>query len=133
VLKQALAGKTVGVQSGSSQLNVMRNHYQGVTVREYERADQMFEDLAAGRVDAIFLIESAADDTLATNLGKGDSFVGPSFSGADYPELGKGVAVALAQNKPALKAQLDTAVDAMLADGTVKSLSEKWFHKNIAF
>jgi octopine/nopaline transport system substrate-binding protein len=54
---------------------------------------------------------------------------GYGFSGG---VLGQGSAIAIQKNNPELKAALDSALNSMIKDGTLKQLSEKWFGENVA-
>ena len=58
--------------------------------------------------------------------------LGPVLTSADFPEFGKGQGVAMGKGKTELKTKVDGAVDAMLKDGTVKTLSMKWFKVDIS-
>jgi octopine/nopaline transport system substrate-binding protein len=49
---------------------------------------------------------------------------GPRYGGGT---LGFGVAVGLRKTDPELQAKFDVAVGAAVADGTVKTMSMKWF------
>ncbi|MBD9596914.1 transporter substrate-binding domain-containing protein [Ensifer sp. ENS05] len=130
VLKE-LDAKVVGTQVGSAQTSAAQANLKGVTLREYERADQMFEDVRAGRVDAILLIETAAADIIVSDAGKGTVFAGPSLTGKDFPELGMGFGIALKKGNQELKARLDGAIASMVQDGTIKQLSEKYLGKDV--
>lgn len=130
-LISAMSGKTVGTQVGSAQTGAVVANFEGATNREYERADQMFDDLRAGRVDGIMLIETAAVDIMKTESGRGTKFAGPSFTGKVLPELGMGFGIAVKKGNAELKARLDKAVESMIADGTIKTLSEKHLGKDV--
>ena len=52
------------------------------------------------------------------------TLAGPRYAGG---ALGFGVAVGLRKTDPELQAKFDAAVGAAIADGTVKTLSTKWF------
>jgi octopine/nopaline transport system substrate-binding protein len=52
------------------------------------------------------------------------TLAGPRYGGGP---LGFGVAVGLRKGDPELLAKFDAAVNAAVADGTVKTLSTKWF------
>ncbi|WP_425291833.1 transporter substrate-binding domain-containing protein [Ensifer adhaerens] len=54
------------------------------------------------------------------------------MTSADFPEFGKGQGVAVAKGNTELTAKVDKAVAAMLADGTIKTISEKWFGYDIS-
>lgn len=130
-LEAALAGKTIGVQTGSTHEAVIRAHFPSSDVRLYERNDQIADDLTAGRLDAGLLEESVWGELIKDRAQL--AVTGPSLTSANYPEFGKGTAIALKKGNSKLKARVDGAVAEILADGTVVELSNKWFGYDIAF
>ena len=56
------------------------------------------------------------------------AFSGPQLGG---PIWGEGEAMGVRMADGDLKAKLDDAIKAALADGTVKELSEKWFKTDV--
>jgi octopine/nopaline transport system substrate-binding protein len=131
-LQKALSGAAIGVQTGTTHEQVVRAHFEGADVRVYDRPDQIADDLIAGRIDAGLMERSAWDPLIKERGADKLVYAGPLLSSADFAEFGKGQGVAIAKGKTELKGQLDTAVNAMLADGTIKTISEKWFGYDIA-
>ncbi|WP_288587245.1 transporter substrate-binding domain-containing protein [uncultured Methylobacterium sp.] len=125
-IKPLLKGKTVGVQVSTIHAAFMDKYLKGtVEVREYKTTEQHDLDLAAGRIDAIF----ANDAPLRATVEKPEfadtvMLAGPRFRGGI---LGRGVAMGLRKGEAKLKAKLDEGIDAVIADGTLKKLSLKWF------
>lgn len=124
-IEDDLKGKTVGVQVASIG-SILVKHYlaDDVTIREYKTTEEHDLDLKAGRVDFV-----AASIAYLTAVQKKPGFeqlkiVGPHFQGG---MLGPGIGVAMRKGDTALKAKFDEAIKAATADGTIKSLSEKWF------
>lgn len=95
-----------------------------IEIRQYKTTEQHDLDLAAGRVDAVFASMSYLKGVVEAPENKDSTFAGPRYGGG---ALGFGVAVGLRQTDPELQAKFDTAVNAAVADGTVKTLSMKWF------
>lgn len=123
-MKPLLKGKTVGVQSSTTNANFLDKYFKGVvTTREYKTVEQHDLDLQAGRVDANFLNRRTADD-MKKEATKDFVQVGTYFTGG---VLGRGVGVGLRKDDTELKAAFDTAIAAAVADGTVKKMSEKYF------
>jgi octopine/nopaline transport system substrate-binding protein len=124
-LKPLLQGKVIGVQTASTGATFVEKYLKGVVeVREYKTTEQHDLDLAAGRVDLV-MASMAYLTTSAAKPGNEEMTVaGPRFQGGF---LGKGSSVGLRKDEPELKAMFNEAIDAAKADGTVKSLSEKWF------
>jgi octopine/nopaline transport system substrate-binding protein len=128
-VRAALKGKTVGVQVSSTHSNFADQYLKGaVEIREYKTTEQYDLDLAAGRVDAVLGDATALRGTLDKPEFKDFTVAGPGFSGG---VLGRGVGVGLRKDSQDLKAMFDTAISAAIADGTVKTLSEKWFKVNV--
>ena len=124
-LKPLLQGKTIGVQTASTGATFVEKYLKDVVeVREYKTTDQHDLDLAAGRVD-LLMASMAYLTTASAKPGNEEMIVtGPRFQGGF---LGKGSSVGLRKNETELKAMFDEAIDAAKADGTIKTLSEKWF------
>ena len=131
-LSKALAKAVIGVQTGTTHEQVVRAHFPNADVRVYDRTDQIADDLIAGRLDA-GLMERSAWEPLVKERGTDKlAYAGPLLTSADYPEFGKGQGVAMGKGKTDLKGKLDGAIAAMLADGSVKVMSEKWFHYDVS-
>jgi lysine-arginine-ornithine-binding protein len=130
-LVDGLAKAAIGVQAGTTHEQVVRSHFPNADVRVYDRPDQIADDLVAGRIDA-GLMERSAWDPLVTDRGTALAYAGPLLTSADFGEFGKGQGVALQKGKAELKTRVDGAVAAMLTDGTIATISEKWFGYDIA-
>ena len=91
-LTKALAGKTIGVQTGTIHQNFLESGDVGsVTVRKYKTQDEVNLDLASGRIDAALAAAVAFTD-YAAKSGKPVVLVGPTFSGGAF---GNGVGVGI--------------------------------------
>jgi octopine/nopaline transport system substrate-binding protein len=125
-IKAAVKGKIVGVQGSTTNANFVNEYLKGsvAEVREYKTTEQHDLDLAAGRVDFVFAAHSAFAATIASPVGKDMEIVGPALNGGI---LGRGVAVGLRKEDTDLKEAFDKAIAAAKADGTVKTLTQKWF------
>jgi octopine/nopaline transport system substrate-binding protein len=124
-LKEALKGKTIGVQVSTTLADFATKNLKDVaTVNEYKTIDERDLDLKAGRIDAIL------DDypPLADLLEKPDStelaFVGPKFKGGVF---GDGVGYGIRKEDADLLDKFNTALKAAQDDGSVKKYSLKWF------
>ncbi|KAA9000751.1 ABC transporter substrate-binding protein [Affinibrenneria salicis] len=125
---ESLRGKRVGVLQASVQENYAKAHWapKGVDVVSYQDQDQIYLDMTSGRLDAT-LVMSAAGQTgfLSRPDGKGFAFVGDAVD--DESILGAGIAFGLRKGDDALKQKLNTAIAKVKADGTVTTLSKKYF------
>jgi octopine/nopaline transport system substrate-binding protein len=127
--KPLLKGKTVGVQGSTIHANFADKYLKGTAeIREYKTTEQHDLDLAAGRIDAVLADATAIMGTLEKPEFKDYVIVGPSISGG---LLGEGVGVGLRKEDTELKKSFDDAIAAAIKDGTVKTLSLKWFKVDI--
>jgi lysine/arginine/ornithine transport system substrate-binding protein len=128
----SLAGKRVGVLQGSSQEDYAKHHWTpaGVEVQSYPTQDQVFSDLAAGRLDAsVQEATVATDGFLSKTPGRDFDFAGPPLR--DDALLGAGVGLGLRKGDTALRERVNAALDSLKADGTLGALSRKYFGRDI--
>lgn len=128
MLFKGLAGKTVGVQSGTTQGAFLQKHAPDLKLKTYETQDQMQMDLSAGRLDASFSEVTPQSQFLDT-AGKGKFAMTHVVikSSADPAVLGQGIGVGINQKNAPLKQKVDKVLCELIADGTIKASSEKWF------
>ena len=124
-IKPMLQGKTIGVQTASTGAAFVDRYLKGVLeVREYKTTEEHDLDLKAGRVDLV-MASMAYLTTASQKPGNEDmTTAGPRFQGGF---LGRGSSVGLRKDDTKLKAMFNDAIGAAKADGTIKTLSEKWF------
>jgi octopine/nopaline transport system substrate-binding protein len=124
-IKPALQGKIIGVQTASTAAAFVDKYLKGVLeVREYKTTEEHDLDLKAGRVDLV-MASMAYLTTASQKPGNEDmTTTGPRFQGGF---LGRGSSVGLRKDDTELKAMFNEAIAAAKADGTIKTLSEKWF------
>ncbi|MEN3930593.1 transporter substrate-binding domain-containing protein [Microvirga sp. W0021] len=125
-LKPFLKGKTIGVQTASIASRFLSEYFKDIiTLREYKTTEQHDLDLAAGRLDAVM----ASRGYLAAVMKKPSNsemvLAGPRFHGGDI--IGPGTGAGFRKEDTELRDMFNTAIDAAIADGTIKRLSEKWF------
>jgi octopine/nopaline transport system substrate-binding protein len=124
-LKPFFKGKVIGVQVSTTNSAWTEKYFKGAAeIREYKTTEQHDLDLAAGRVDAVVQAHASAQATIDSAVGKDMMIAGPAFRGG---MLGLGVALGLRKEDNDLKAAFDAAVKSAIADGTIKTLSLKWF------
>ena len=116
-----LEGKRIGVQGGTIQAayaeqNLSANN----TVVSFSTADQAMADLAGGNLDTIIADGAYLDPVVAASNGALE-FVG------DEVMIGDGIGAGIRKDEPELKAQLDDALAALKADGTVDKLIAQYF------
>ena len=124
-LKPLLKGKLVGVQTSTAHANFLDKYFKDVVeIRQYKTTEQYDLDLAAGRLDAVFGSISYLKGMVESKGNSEMMLSGPRYVGG---VLGAGVAVGIRKTDPELRDKFDAAVGAAIADGTVKTLSMKWF------
>ena len=92
----------------------------------YKDQNMAWGDLLNGRIDASLVMSAAGQaGFLSKPQGKGFGFIGKPVS--DDTILGSGIGFGLRKGDEATKKQLDAAIDKVRADGTIKTLAEKYF------
>ena len=122
----SLKGKKIGVQRSTINDRFATAKFGGATIVRYTKQDEVFLDLAAGRIDAT-LVDAVAGDVgfLKLPAGKGYAFTGPVYDDAAY--FGTGVGVALRKGEAPLRDQLNAAIKAIRGNGVYKTLQAKYF------
>lgn len=129
---ESLKGKRVGVEQGTMQENYAKAYWAkaGIDVVSYQTQDQVYQDLVAGRLDAGFQDEVAGSyGFLKQPQGKGFAFAGKEVF--DEQLFGKGTGIGLRKSDTDLKMKLNTALAAMIKDGTYKKIADKYFDFDI--
>ena len=123
--KADLAGKVVGVQDGSSAVDAVHKdealHKSLKEVKAFGDNVTALMDLAAGRLDAVVVDEVVG--RYYTSKKPGEYRILEENLGAE--EYGVGLRL----EDTALRAKLDETLDAMVADGTAKTIYAKWFEE----
>lgn len=129
-LKSELAGKVIGVQTGSTAATFVGEYFKGLDIREYPSFEQLGLELTAGRIDLAVANVTAFKAVIDANPKGALVFTGPTFAGG---VLGLGTTnVALRPDDDALRAAFDEAITAVNKDGINKALTEKWFGVDIS-
>lgn len=119
-------GKSIGIQSGVVYKQFLEENFKDIaTIRTYDLPLMRDLDLTGHFIDAVF------DDVtrFPTEIkDPGVKMAGPKIRS---PRWNIGEALGFRKEDADLRAKFDAAITAALADGTVKKLSEKWFHMDI--
>ncbi len=127
ITNEGLDGLAVGVQRATIHENFLRDNYGDiVTIRAYATQDEANLDFVAGRVD-LLLADSMAlqGGFLDTPDGADAEFVGPDFT--DPRWFGDGAGIAVRKGEGELLDALNGAIVAIRADGTYKTINDKYF------
>jgi len=132
-LFQGLAGKTIGVQGGTTHGDYLRQKAGDVTIKNYDTLDQMQIDLDARRLDATFADLTSQSKFLKKVGDQNFSLSKLIIKGSSAPEvLGYGIGIGINKNNTELKEKVDAALCKLINDGTIKTSSEKWFDIDIS-
>ncbi|MBB4403149.1 MULTISPECIES: transporter substrate-binding domain-containing protein [Rhizobium/Agrobacterium group] len=121
----ALAGKRLGVQRGSSQDTFLTDNYKDSEIVRYDKTTDPEMDLIAGRVDLMIANRvTSMVGFLATPEAANFGLVGQEYSGG---VLGEGNAIALRKDDTELLNRVNSALDAIFANGKYDQITSKYF------
>jgi polar amino acid transport system substrate-binding protein len=115
--KDSLAGKTVGVQLGTTG-DIESQKIVGATVKNYDDIGLAFQDLMNGQTDAVIADNPLALGYVGQNPDKLKT-VGEVFTDEFY-------GIAVCKDKTDLLAQLNKGLAAVKAQGLIDQLTQKW-------
>lgn len=116
-----LAGKKVGVGLGTNYEQWLRANVPTADVRTYDDDPTKYQDLKAGRIDAVLNDRLVAADFVKTS---------PEFVASGPPFAAQGAGVAMKKDA-ALKVIIDQAINALRASGKLSALSQQWFGMDV--
>jgi arginine/ornithine transport system substrate-binding protein len=131
ITPSGLSGKKIGVKRGTIHDRYLSDQFASTAdIRRYGYSDEIFIDLALGRLDLAFgdgitLTESF----LKTELGAEFDLVRPNFS--DPRWFGRGEGIAVRKGDVDLLARLNRSLGQILADGTYQEIRSKYFDYDI--
>ncbi|WP_297510090.1 cystine ABC transporter substrate-binding protein [uncultured Caulobacter sp.] len=112
-----LAGKKVGVGLGTNYEQWIRANVPTADVRTYDDDPTKYQDLKAGRIDAVLNDRLVAADFVKTS---------PEFAASGPPFAAQGSGVAMKKD-PGLKIVIDQAIAALRNSGELTAISQRWF------
>jgi ABC-type amino acid transport substrate-binding protein len=115
-----LAGLRVGVQAGTTGDIYASDNIPGAEVVRYDEITLAFQALQSGDVDAVLNDGPTSADIIAKNPDMGAVLVGDPLSEEYY-------GIAVQPDEPELLDALNTALAAIIADGSYRDLYFKWF------
>ena len=127
---EGLSGKVVGLQRGTIHQCYMEKAFPDVELKLYGTQEEVFLDLAAGRIDAQI---SDSIQALEGFLSK-DEGAGYAFLGGDQFDLechGEGAGIAVRKGEDELRQNLNAAIQAIRKDGTYKTINDEYFDFDI--
>jgi lysine/arginine/ornithine transport system substrate-binding protein len=125
---ESLKGKRIGVLQGSTQETYAHKHWtDGIEIVPYPSQDQVWNDLAGGRLDAALASGPTAETGfLKTAQGRDFGFArGPAIH--DAAIFGPGVSIGIRKGDKALLDAINGAIDSIRKDGTYDRIAKKYF------
>lgn len=122
----SLAGKTIGVQNGSTAEKILEESDFAKTIGNtigFKDNVTAFMELETKSIDAIFMDEVVANYAI-TSQNKDFKVLEDGLTEEEY-------AVGFKKGNTALKNEVQKYIDEMKADGTMTQISEKWFGKDV--
>lgn len=125
-----LKGRRIGVQRASVNDRFATATFPDAEIVRYAKQQDIYLDLAAGRLDAT-LVDAVAATTgfLSTPQGRGYAFAGPAYIDPAY--FGAGVGVAMRLGDTALRDRVNRAIAGIRADGTYAAIAKRYFDFDI--
>jgi polar amino acid transport system substrate-binding protein len=118
-----LSGKVIGVQMGTSYKDMLEEKSDALDyeVKTYNAQADMLKDVENGRIDAALADSPTFSYILSKNPDMKFKIV------EDYePSLAGEIGIGLSKDQPELLEKLNTAIEEMKADGSLKEIYEKW-------
>src|SRR3990167_354402 len=126
----AMAGKTIGAQGATTQADYLMAMFPESDVRLYPTQDAVNLDMASGRLDAqVGDMIPMLDWTQKSEDGSCCRLAGEAISDPKYS--GEGVGMAVRKEDEQLRLALNQALASIIADGTYKTINDKFFSVNL--
>tara|TARA_R110001583_G_scaffold705_2_gene6396 strand:- start:2385 stop:3158 length:774 start_codon:yes stop_codon:yes gene_type:complete len=121
-----MKGKNIGVQRATTMDLYISDNFPSAKIKRYGTFDEAYLDLKAGRLNYVIADSaSISEGLLAKEGGDKFEFVGPKLNDPKWFGYGAGIAVRK-QNKDLVE-QLNKAIAAIRANGTYKTIQDKYF------
>lgn len=122
-----LKGKNVGcqVQTTANDSATYLIDKKGIkfNLKTYDQVIQPFNDMKAGRLDAVIVDEVVGQYYIATDS--------KNYKAAAVKLTNEPIGACFKKGNTVLRDEVQKAIDAMIADGTMKKISNKWFKKDL--
>jgi polar amino acid transport system substrate-binding protein len=124
-------GKIIGVQVSTGYQTYAQKFLakNASEIRGYATQDEAYQDLAAGRIDAVLDGRIAMNEFFKTDLGNCCSSKGTLPR--DVQTLGEGYGAGLRQGDTEIKDRLNAAIAALRTNGTYDEITKKYFDYDI--
>ncbi|MDU6411289.1 MAG: arginine ABC transporter substrate-binding protein [Yersiniaceae bacterium] len=118
-----LKGKRIGMENGTTHQKYLQEKHPEITTVAYDSYQNAILDLKNGRLDGVFGDTAVVNEWLKSNPNL--AAVGEHVTDPQYFGIGLGIAVR--PDNTALLEKLNGALAAIKADGTYKTINDKWF------
>ena len=116
------AGKTIGAARATIASDWLKTNLAGTaTIELYTGQQELYGDLVAGRLDAMFGDGLGSYAWLQAPEGAGFEFVGEGY------RLDEGIGIAVRHEDDSLLSRLNSALKAILANGTYERINARYF------
>ena len=123
---EAMKGKIIGAQSGTTQAEFIQATYPDADIRLYPTQDEVNLDLANGRLDLeVGDMLPMLDWVKKTDDGACCELIGEPITDPKF--VGDGVGIAVRQEDDDLRMALNKALAEIRADGTYQKINDKYF------
>ncbi|HHS93961.1 MAG TPA: transporter substrate-binding domain-containing protein, partial [Rhodobacterales bacterium] len=126
-LPSDMAGKIIGTQESTLEVEVLQQYFPDAEIKLYPKLDDALLDLESGRVDAAYASQFVLGAWLAKEDGACCEFVGE----AARSDGNNGTGIAVRQADTELLANLNAALEAIVANGTYDEIRGKYFDFDI--
>ena len=116
-----LKGKTIGAQRATISGDWLEKNRADADIKLYDTQENAYLDLAAGRLDGILADVFVNSAWLKDDAGQGFEFKGAPVFENDL------IGIAVRKGEDDLRMNLNKAIKAIVANGTYKSISSKYF------
>jgi len=122
-----LAGKIIGTQESTLEVEVLQQYFPDSDLKFYPKLDDALLDLGNGRVDVVYASQFVLGAWMAKDDGSCCGFVGET----SRSDGNKGTGIAVRQDDAELLANLNTALAAIIANGTYEEIRNQYFEFDV--
>ncbi len=127
VTPKSMAGKIIGTQSGTGEVEILKQYFPDSELKLYPKLDDSLLDLNSGRVDYVIASQFVLSEWLEKDEGQCCQFTGPAF----IPDGVAGTGIAVRKSDTALLDQLNGALSAIIKNGTYDKIRSQYFSVDI--
>lgn len=128
ITPEGLADKTIAVQRGTPMDAYVTRVYADSDIKRYDTGSAPYLDLESKRADVVLSYQAQITaGFLSGDKAERYELVGPQLTGADAPEFGEGVAIAISKKNTALLEEINKGLEIVRENGTLDALNAQYF------